>query len=167
MRSPLMPTEPKNVPAGYVCIEEFRRWRLQGATVECELFSGDELRAHILFPPLSPSVWRSTFLPPGRTRPRPTPMVVREADSGLMPTVSEDSRGITIEGPRFSIHVHRRPFCVRFVTRSGIDVCLQNPLDIDGLGRPFVLPLGYGEGPDGDPIVSTSFRLAPDEHLFG
>ncbi len=162
-----MPTEPKTPPPGYVSIHEFRRWRLNGATAECELSSVDGARAHILFTPLSPSVWRSTFLPPGRTRPQPSPMVVPGADSGLKPAVFEDGRGITIEGPRLSVRVHRHPFCVRFFNESGVDVCLQNPADIDGLGRPFVLPLGYGEEPDGTPLVATSFHLAPDEHLFG
>lgn len=152
---------------GYVSIDKFCQWRLDGDTVECELSSAEGTCAHILFTPLSPSIWRSTFVPSGRTRPLPSPMVVPAADSDLKPVVSDDRTGITIDGSRLSLRVQRRPFCVRFFHEAGIDVCLQNPVDIDGLGRPFVLPLGYGEGLDGTPLAATSFHLAPDEHLFG
>jgi hypothetical protein len=46
-------------------------------------------------------------------------------------------------------------------------VLRENPTDIDGLGRPFVLPLGFAMTDAGVTQVTESFHLRQDEHLYG
>jgi len=53
------------------------------------------------------------------------------------------------------------------VFASSRHVLRENPGDVDGLGRPFVLPLGYAQDERGAFRVTASFHLRPDEHIFG
>jgi alpha-D-xyloside xylohydrolase len=83
--------------------------------------------------------------------------------------VKESENAITITGAQLSPYIKLRPWSFKFVDSKGREVLGDNPLDVDGLGKPFVLPLGYvfeGETIEKVP-VTTSFHLRQDEHLFG
>ncbi len=162
-----MRMHPHNAPPGYVCAEELRRWRIDGTTVDCEMSTGVGEPAHFYLTPVSASIWRATFVPPGAARPEPGPMVVPATERCPAPTVDEDADGISVAGQRFSVRIARRPLCVQYLDSAGDVICRQNPADVDGLGRPFVLPLGYVERSEDGPMSADSFHLAPDEHLFG
>jgi len=66
-----------------------------------------------------------------------------------------------------SLEVRRRPFVMRFLDGNGRPLLAENPGDVDGLGRPFVQPLGASEADGAVAHIAQSFVLAPDEHIFG
>jgi alpha-D-xyloside xylohydrolase len=91
-----------------------------------------------------------------------------EGRSTVMPLgVEETEKGMVVRGARLRLEVDKNPWAVRLLDENGFDVFRENPSDIDGLGRPFVLPLGYAQTEAGITLVSESFHLRPDEHLFG
>ncbi len=146
--------------------------------------------ARLSFRALTPEIWRYDFEPP-------SPAESGAADSGLQPSaipsvldwdaaplpleISDDGATLTAAiakpGPAagssrpvpfsLSLEVRRRPFAMRFLDGNGRPLLAENPGDVDGLGRPFVLPLGFAPAEGRIDFISQSFRLAPDEHVFG
>ena len=82
-------------------------------------------------------------------------------------SVTESSAGVTLATDTGTLHIALSPFTFGVQDQAGRDVFRDNPGDVDGLGHPFVLPLGYVRSGDGIAALSFSFHLDSDEHLFG
>jgi alpha-D-xyloside xylohydrolase len=94
-------------------------------------------------------------------------MLVKEQPVPLSLRVMETDGGLSVLGAGLELRIDRDPWKVRFLDSEGADLFRENPGDVDGLGRPFVLPLGFVRS-GGDVSQTTfAFHLHPDEHLFG
>ena len=158
---------PHNAPPGFDWIVRLHGWRLRDGVLTLDAATNAGGRMTVIFEAVAPSVWRFTALPPGNTPPSPTPMLLRRSSPSLPLRVDDDGRGITVSGSRLSLRIEREPWRVAFRDGTGTDICRENPGDIDGLGRSFVLPLGFVRNEVGNVCVTESFHLRPDEHLFG
>lgn len=146
--------------------------------------------ARLIFQALTPEIWRYDFEPlfhakPGAAdfRPQPkaqhtildwdgTPLPLEISDDGIILTAgiaaTAPTKGSDKSGPSsLSLEIRRRPFAMRFLDGSGTPLLADNPDDVDGLGRPFVPPLGFAETGGAIAHIAQSFRLGADEHIFG
>lgn len=162
---------PHHAPPGF-------DWIAQVDGVECTddaliltLTSAQGASAQMRFQAHSPFIWRMTFLPPGGrlfktpildSEALPQPLRVTETDAGVIVALADESETVGL-----SLHITRAPWSLRLLDARGFDVLRENPTDIDGLGRPFVLPLGFVSAETGIARVTASFHLRPDEHLYG
>jgi alpha-D-xyloside xylohydrolase len=139
--------------------------RPDGIRLDLETVRGRKARLRVQS--LGAGIWRLTFLPPGAKEPAPTPFLISPARHRPNVRVRKTSRGIRLEGaPAEILEIVREPWAFRFIDRRGRTILSDASGDVDGIGRPFVLPLGFAASRLG-PLAAASFRLAPDERLFG
>ena len=138
-------------------------------TARIDLETQRERKAHLIVQAVTKHVWRLTFVPPGAKLPTPSPMVAEPHLQGLPLHCAKLSNGFRISAPGLSLvfEIDRSPFAFRFIDRRGEAVLAANSGDIDGLGRPFVLPFGYSASGKNVSWSAASFHLAPDEHIYG
>lgn len=158
---------PHNAPPGFDWITQLESWRLDGHTLHVSADTAADQQARLTFRAVTPDVWRVTFAPPGVDVPAESPFVIADREGAVPLTVQEDERGLTVGGGALALRLDRQPWAIRLLDSAGFDVCRENPSDIDGLGRLFILPLGYVPGDNGVSSVTESFHLRQDEHLFG
>ncbi len=160
------------IPPGFEGVVKATAWKLEAGrlTVKAETSAGRSCR--ILFQAPAPAVWRMTFLPPGVKAPLPTG-ILAEANPDAAPSpilrLEDSGAALRISGAALTLVIDKNPWSLRFLGPDGEDVLADNPGDIDGLGRPFVLPLGFVRpGRQGRaPLVTASFGLGATESLYG
>ncbi len=164
---------PVDAPPGYDWIASARGWEMEDATLIVTLQTESGKQAAIRFRAEHPAVWRIAFFPPGVSPQFQEPLAARPVLTAVPLEVEKTEKGLRVNGPELSLELDFEPWVMRFRDADGKEIFGENPDDINGLGRPFVLPLGYAinepEG-RGKPIVIgifESFRLAPGEHLYG
>ncbi len=155
---------PYNAPHGFDWVTRATDWRQQDNALMVEVVTACEKNTQVTFRALSPDIWQIEFALPGAQPSAPTPMVVGKFD---MPRLNVEAmgRGITATAGGFELRLDFDPWYLRFVNVDGQEVFGENPCDIDGLGRSFILPLGFVEVDT--PQITASYHLRPDEHLFG
>jgi alpha-D-xyloside xylohydrolase len=161
-----MQKTPHHAPAGYDWVTKVDDWKHSGDSLHMTVGTAHGQTAHLSFQALTPEIWRLTF------RPRDaqllsTPMVVGLPEVGVGIEVHESQGKLVTTGSCLSLEIRRNPWQIQFRDPNGAEVLRENPSDIDGLGRPFVLPLGFVADSDGLNQITESFHLRPDEHLFG
>lgn len=175
-----MDKKPHHAPEGFDWITHVSDWRIVQDTLNLTLTSAAGRSADLRFQALSTHIWRMIFLPPAARllptpilsgEPQPRSLHMTETEDGLIvrshapsPSPSKKDRD---EETALTLHVQRDPCSFRLLNAQGFDVLRDNPSDIDGLGRPFVLPLGFVADAKGITCVTQSFHLRPDEHLYG
>ena len=162
-----MATAVLNAPPGFEWIRRVSGWLLvdNELTVTAETSAGDLVR--IILGAVAPTIWRVQLLPGQISLPE-LPLVIARPASPIPLNVGETGQAIHITGPSLSLEIGRNPFCLTWREAGGRVVCRENPFDVDGLNRLFVLPLGYGRDEQGAIAwTNESFHLWPDEHLFG
>ena len=157
---------PYGAPADFDWVVRLAEWEKIDEGVELKLGTVRGRKIRLVIRSVSPRVWRWTFLKIDPNEDETTPCVVRRPQPLPSPNIRETERGLRIEYPGLILEVDREPWSFRFLDRRGRTVISDNPKDVDGLGRPFVWPLGLAYTKTG-PLVSASFHLAPDEHLYG
>jgi len=160
-------TKPYDAPPGFDWVRRLSSWRVDKGALWLELDTAWGRGAGMRIEVLEPEIYRWTFMPPAASPPRPSPCLVPRTHPAPRWSVRERPGGIAIVGPRLSLEIDSEPWSLRFVDARKKPAFAENPSDVDGLGRPFVLPLGYIR--DGRRVASTvqSFRLEPDEPLYG
>jgi alpha-D-xyloside xylohydrolase len=162
---------PHNAPEGYDWVVQLADWRVDGNTLHVTALTAERHTAQITFRAVSDSIWRITFTPPDSTPSPATPIIIDTVSSTFdtppMLSVHEELERIRVRGANLTLEIDRDPWCMRFVDPSGRVVCRENPSDVDGLGKLFILPLGYERGEHGAVRVMQSFHLRQDEHLYG
>ena len=153
---------PYNAPDGFDWVTVATDWQQQDNTLVIEVATAYDKRARVIFRAVTPDIWQIEFAAPGAQAAAPTPMVVGKFDAPRL-NVKPMGRGITASAGGITLRLDFDPWYVRFMNMDGHETCRENPQDIDGLGRLFILPLGYT--PDGK--VTQSLHLRQDEHLFG
>ena len=162
-----MKRPPYNAPSGFRWILGLSGWKHSGTKLDAlgRTSGGQEVRCS--FEAISPEIWHYTMYPPGATPQTPTTMIVDAAREPQPLSVEESLEEIIVSGPRLALHIRRNLWSIRFAQEGGREVCGENPYDTDGLGRLFVLPLGYVQQGTRVAQVTQSFHLHQDEHLFG
>ena len=188
-----MSLTPHNAPPGYQWITQVTDSIVGETGVDLLTLTSAGEQARVQFSAFSSGVWQGIIRPEGEPVPPETGMLCvnpRHGVGGAEPTVGgavsvasrttpgEESHGtpvwvtksssaIALADPEMSLRLGLAPFSFRFEDLERRDIFRDNPGDVDGLGRPFVLPLGYARDGTAVTQISFSFHLDPDEHLFG
>jgi len=157
---------PYHAPAGFDWVTRLAGWRLEADTLYLTAHTAAGKEASLTCCAITPYLWRITFVAPGGRLDPPTPIIVGDTQSRVPLQVQESVEGLQVSGGALTLHLGRDPWFLRLLDPAGHDLLRENPGDVDGLGRPFVWPLGYFHEGDA-PRVCESFHLRPDEHLFG
>ncbi len=161
-----MQNTPHNAPVGFDWVTHLKDWKQTGDVVQITAGTAHGQNARMSFQALTPEIWHITFRPLDAQL-IPTPIVVGISENPVEIQVNESEGEFTVTGPCLALQIDRDPWQLHFRDSNGIDVLRENPSDIDGLGRPFVLPLGFASDAAGLNLVTASFHLRPDEHFFG
>jgi alpha-D-xyloside xylohydrolase len=142
-------------------------WKKERGALLCDLVTARGREARLRVEVLDADIYRWTFTPSSAALRRPPTGIVCARPRGVDWSVKERPGGIILAGPRLSLEIDADPFVMRFVDRQGHPHFAENPADVDGLGRPFVPPLGFVR--DGRRVASViqSFHLGPEERLYG
>ena len=159
--------KPYNVPSGYDWVRAMSGWRMEKGTLICELVTAWGREARLRVEMFDGDIYRWTFTPTTAAIRRPPTGIVAAAPRATDWAVKERPGGIAIDGPRLSLQIDADPWTMRFVDHRERSVFAENPGDVDGLGRPFVPPLGFVRESRRVVAVVQSFHLRPDEHLYG
>ncbi len=157
---------PHHAPDGFDWAAHVDQWRQQGATLDLTLRTAAGRSVPMCFQALSPYIWRITFTAPGG-RLYPTPIIHHRPENAPLLYLEQTKGMLTLTGARLTLQVDVSPWSFRLLDAGGFDILRENPSDIDGLGRPFVLPLGFVMTEAGISQVTESFHLRPDEYLYG
>jgi len=158
---------PHDAPEGFAWITRVEGWSLQETMLTVNAATSTGERAVLVFEALDANMWRWTIIPPGSPTPPGSGMVVLSARQAVQLNVGETEESLVATGPSLTLVIQRDPWALRFLDAQGVDIFRENPADIDGLGRPFVLPLGYVRRTEEVQAVTLSFHIKPDECLFG
>jgi alpha-D-xyloside xylohydrolase len=157
---------PREAPKGFDWITGALDWQVENDVLAIELLTRSKKKAAIFFRAERPAVWRITFFPPGVPREYREPPAARPVLTPLPLEVEKTEKGLLVHGADLALEIRFRPWLMRFVDGGG-EVFGENPEDVDGLGRPSVLPLGFLMKKGAVATLTESFRLRPGEHLFG
>lgn len=176
----MIPT-PHNAPEGFQWISRItgNDAAPDGVGLAAQTSAGETTRLE--FTAVADGVWRCIIIPKGEHVPPATGMLVRDSPSragaeaaGVPGAYAADSihtaasaSAIALSNKDLTAHFGRDPFSFRFEDKDRREVFRDNPGDVDGFGRPFVLPLGYTRAGESVNRIIFSFHLDPDEHLFG
>ena len=161
-------------------------WRLAGRGIEtgtcpsgaCPPSQRSELKldlrttsgraARLIASAITSETWKLSLVPDGVPAPRPTPMIVsRDLRPVRLSAKPRKDGRLVVSGPELSLEIRLDPFGLRFLDNEGLAVLADSTVDVDGLGRPNVPPLGFAVRPDGARAVTASFHLRPDERIYG
>ncbi|MEJ2636048.1 MAG: hypothetical protein P8184_12245 [Calditrichia bacterium] len=161
-----MSNRPHNAPENFDWITAAYSWfpgedRLQ---VMAETAAGESVP--VLFHPLTPDIWRIRFSPNPEGEWEDSPARI-PAGLNEKPVFSSNNDEIMVTGANLTLKLRAKPWRILFGNDFEQDIFRENPEDVDGLGRPFVLPLGYVRDKNGVRKVTFSFHLRPDERLYG
>jgi alpha-D-xyloside xylohydrolase len=162
-----MAATPYDAPPGFVRLTRVDNATIDGDSLHLGISTASGGQVQVIFQLYARDVWHWTFLPEGSVAPPPTGIVCMTPGPGLSLTVRETATTLTVGGGDLTLYVRRDPWSFCFADASGREVFRDNPGDIDGLGRPFVLPMGVVEDDGSVRQVVFSFHLEADEHLFG
>lgn len=157
---------PHNAPPGFDWVVSVSNWYLQANTLHLIAETNAGEQAQLTLTAIKPDIWRMTFIPRGANL-LTTPIIERLPMAETILQLVESENSLTVKGARLTLSIDRDPWVLRMLDSDGYDVFRENPNDIDGLGRSFVLPLGYVREGEKVTLVSQSFHLRQDEHLFG
>ena len=158
---------PHNAPPGFDRVVRLESISVENGLVTASVMTGLGRSAHLSFEALGRGLWHCRFFPPGGVATGPTAMLQEQHLRRLSLDCSERPNQIRLACLPLTLAIDRDPWCMRFLDSHEQEVLRENPGDVDGLGRPFVLPLGFVVK-EGKVVQTTiSFHLHPDEHLFG
>ena len=162
-----MISRPHNAPEGYDRVLRVLRQHHDLNLLACEAGteSGSTVRMQFRMP--VPHIWEWTILPPGTTMPPGTGMLLPFTAEPQTVRVESEAGRTLLHAPGSTVRIDTAPWFLRLEDDAGRDIFRENPSDVDGLGRPFVLPLGFVRSGESVAAVTFSFHLEPDEHLYG
>ncbi len=162
-----MVPDPRHAPDGFHRVISVNDWKSQESEICLNLRTTGGKQATAIFRALTPGIWNISFIPPG----------VKLADSaGIFPTkgkkpvslnIEKSGQNIQVKSSRIHLEIGTGPWNFTFRDLNGRKLLGENISDVDGLGQPFVLPLGYVAKQERAVAVTDSFSLAPEEALFG
>jgi alpha-D-xyloside xylohydrolase len=157
---------PHQAPSGFDWVTGIESWEVVDDALKIVCRTAYDHRAHLLVEVLTPHIWHILFRPLD-SQPFATPIVVGRPERKIPLQVESADGQLVVSGGGLRLSIQTDSWRLRLYDANGADVLRENPSDVDGLGQPFVLPLGYAATADGVNLVSESFHLRPDEHLLG
>jgi len=158
---------PYNAPENFDWIINFKNWYLKGNLILLNCSTASGWNAELLFKAVTNDIWKYTFFPPESGNDILKEFVILESDDQIQLQAQETACGIEVTGINLKLAVCRDPFSIHFFDANENEILHENINDIDGLGRPFVLPLGFKKNKNKIDLTTQSFYLSPDEALFG
>jgi alpha-D-xyloside xylohydrolase len=158
---------PHDAPPGYVQVMRLSKITVDRNSAVCTVATSSGEQAEIRFHLIERGIWQWIFQPPETAAQHPTGIIPEMSDTTFPLAMKETPTEYLLSGGDLTLHLARNPWSFSFIDASGAIVFRDNPGDVDGLGRPFVLPLGYVRDDAGVKQVVFSFHLDADEHLFG
>ncbi len=162
-----MQKAPYNAPIGFDWVVALTSFRQTGQFLDLDASTISGKTYPIRLSRISDNVWRYTVFPQPSADSALSPVDCHLLESPRSVSVDQTQERLTATGPNSSVRIIKNPWNLSFISRSGEELLRENQADVDGLGRPFVLPLG---GVETDGVVcrfTQSFYLHPDEALFG
>lgn len=126
--------------------------------------------ARLTFEFIAADILRWTFVPKGEPAPRPTESLAMGGAFRPKPPrwqIRPRPDGLVVTGLRFGLRIGFFPPSIRLSDRRGRPLLADNPGDVDGLGKPFVAPLGFVREGRATTRTTLSFKLGPEDHLYG
>ncbi len=160
-------TRPYDAPRGFDCVVEAKDWEVVDDILLVSLLTGSGREAAVRFRAEQPAIWRITFFPPGKPAEEREPLAALPVLTPLALEIEKTSSGLLVRGAEAVLEIRFRPWRMRFLDARGREIFSENPDDVDGLGRSFVLPLGYVRRSGRVVAITETFKLHPDERLFG
>jgi len=158
---------PYKAPGGFDWVDRAKDWQVEDETLVLSLLTESGKEAVIKFRAEYPGIWRITFFPPGHPFDSQKPVVAQTVLTAIPLEVERTEKGLKVSGAELALEINIRPWTMRFLDANGHEIFSENPGDVDGLGRPFIFPLGYVQKKGQVVLVTESFKLCPGEHLFG
>ena len=158
---------PHNAPEGFEWILRCSDWSRCENTLALTLQTTSGASAVLIVSSVNDAVWRYSLLPPGVHEAPDTGMLLQPQPKAQPLHVRETHGVLQIQAKKSSLHIRLDPWSFTFYDGEEKETLRDNPADIDGLGRPFVLPFGFVRNGETMSSISQSFHLRQDEHLFG
>jgi alpha-D-xyloside xylohydrolase len=149
----------------YACLTELRSSRSTRSGARLEVAADDGSVLHLALTFVAPEVLRVQLFsdtPP----PRRTLMLLSTAFEPVAATFERDERGVTLDSGVLRARIERNPFRMSIAAADGRELFGQQRLDRAMLGWA-AYPMGFSRDADGRLAFHETFRLQPDEHLYG
>jgi len=160
-------TRPYDAPRGFDWVVRVKNWQVENDALIISLLTGSGKEAAIRFRAEQSAIWRITFFAPGVPAEEREPLAANPVLTPFPLEVEKTAGGLIVRGADLTLEIRFRPWLMRFLDAEGGEIFSENPDDVDGLGRSFVLPLGYVKKKNRPVAVTESFKLRPAERLFG
>ena len=161
----------KNLPymaqKGFDWVTHLQDYTLYDNRLHITALTARKKLVHMTICAVTDYTWRYTFNPLNTENNILTSVIQHNSKQKTKIEIEETNDHIRIEGSKLSIQIDRNPWMMRFLNKNHEEICRENPQDVDGLGRLFILPLGYLKKKNKIKLTTQSFLLNPDEHLFG
>lgn len=164
-----------NPPNGFVWFCRLSGWK-QIASGELVVFAENSDKSHteVWVTCYGTGIWRISCSPNGQNLqqisaglpilinlPSQKPMLVTETSGELSIQNGEGEEKTTLT-------IRRDPWRVSLQNAAGQTIWRENPDDVDGLNRLFILPFGFvNDSPGKISRMTEAFHLKPGEHLYG
>jgi alpha-D-xyloside xylohydrolase len=158
---------PYDVPDGYDRFIRVTSAGISGADGVLILQAESGRTAQMRISIVAKDIWQWSILPDGVTAPAPTGILVQSSGIPHVPEAHLTATTFIVSCADHVLRVGLDPFTFTFAKTSGTTLFRDTPGDIDGLGRPFVLPMGcVWQGSVVHQVV-FSFAVGAEEHFFG
>jgi alpha-D-xyloside xylohydrolase len=155
-----------NAPQGFEWLKSLTSWRQIDNQLEVDALDSQGCTVTIRFTREMERVWRMRFAP--GEDPFPDLGILVNESEPLPVKVTEEPEHLVVSSGQESLHIGREPWCMSLQDQQGNEICRENPYDVDGLNRLFILPLGFVRENGGKiRCITESFHLSPDEHIYG
>ncbi len=163
-----------NPPIGFAWVQRLLGWRHDSGETAVLVESSDKSQFELWITCLGDGIWRISCSPDGVdwrrsaqnlpiliNLPQAKPLQIKETSTELSITGGEAGR-------ETSLIIRRDPWRLALQNSSGQTLWRENPDDVDGLNRLFILPFGFVRGDSGEiSRMTQAFHLTPGEHLYG
>ena len=149
----------------YFCLTELRSARRTRGGAGLRVAADDGSILHLALTFVRPEVLRVQLfadIPP----PRRTPMLLDAAPEPLPVALHRDRESVSLSSPVLRARVERQPFRLSVAGPDGRELFGQQRLDRALLGWA-AYPMGFSRDAQERVAYHETFRLQPDEHLYG
>jgi alpha-D-xyloside xylohydrolase len=169
MSSPKIKSDPipYNAPENFDRLARLERIDVAGNIAAMSVRTARGHKVDLSFELVADDIWRWSVVPEGSGGSVNTGIVTLTPGEAVFLCCEETPGSVVLSGGELILRINRDPWGFCFSDKSGRRLFSDNPGDVDGLGRPFVCPMGVaGDEVSGQSIV-FSFHLESDEQLFG
>ena len=152
-----------NAPDGFEWLKNWTSWRQVDHQLFIDVVNSQGHINTIEFTHEMERVWRMRFAPGDDLFPelgilvnKPRPLPVQ---------VTEDPDQLVVSNEQERLLIQRNPLCISLQDKNGNEICRENPYDVDGLNRLFILPLGFVKERDGTIKFITESGIVVVGHI--